>query len=155
MILTTIISLSYGLLGDLSPRSTYFIHIYAMSEGRLAPLHRSGLAARWQAGGMRWVAFFQDTNGLVFRGLPAALGMHWMALGCRQLGPLGSTSHTEKRQHCWNSQLHGMARVAGGVWHPACDRRGKMVRTPVLLALLCAKPCMRAWKGSFAHPRPL
>ena len=81
MVLTTITSLSYGLLGDPSPKSTCFIQVYAMSEGWLAPLHRSGLAARWQAGGVRWVAFFQDTNGLVFRGLPAALGRHWMGLG--------------------------------------------------------------------------
>ena len=39
-----------------------------------ALLHKSGLAAQWQEQGVQWVAFFQDTNGLVFRGLPAALG---------------------------------------------------------------------------------
>lgn len=38
-------------------------------------LHSSGLAERWRAGGVRWVAFFQDTNGQVFRALPAALGV--------------------------------------------------------------------------------
>ena len=38
-------------------------------------LHSSGLAARWAAAGLRWVCFFQDTNGLVFRALPAALGV--------------------------------------------------------------------------------
>lgn len=41
-----------------------------------ALLHSSGLVRRWQAAGVRWVCFFQDTNGLVFRGLPAALGRH-------------------------------------------------------------------------------
>lgn len=39
-----------------------------------ALLHTSGLLKRWVAAGVCWVAFFQDTNALVFRGLPAALG---------------------------------------------------------------------------------
>ena len=37
-------------------------------------LHSSGLLGRWVAAGVKWVAFFQDTNALVFRGLPAAIG---------------------------------------------------------------------------------
>ncbi len=41
-----------------------------------ALLHSSGLVEQWKAAGVKWVCFFQDTNGLVFRGLPAALGMH-------------------------------------------------------------------------------
>ena len=39
-------------------------------------LHSSGLAGAWLAQGFKWVCFFQDTNGLVFRALPAALGAH-------------------------------------------------------------------------------
>ena len=38
-------------------------------------LHTSGLAEQWARQGFKWVCFFQDTNGLVFRGLPAALGV--------------------------------------------------------------------------------
>lgn len=37
-------------------------------------LHSSGVAAEWQRQGVEWLCFFQDTNGLVFRALPAALG---------------------------------------------------------------------------------
>ena len=37
-------------------------------------LHSLGLLRRWVAAGVKWVAFFQDTNALVFRGLPAAIG---------------------------------------------------------------------------------
>ena len=37
-------------------------------------LYSSGLLKRWVQAGVKWVAFFQDTNALVFRGLPAALG---------------------------------------------------------------------------------
>ena len=41
-----------------------------------ALLHRSGLARKWlQEEGHRWVIFLQDTNGLVFRALPALLGV--------------------------------------------------------------------------------
>ena len=45
-----------------------------------ALLHESGLAKKWKAAGVQWVCFFQDTNGLVFRGLPAALGKLQQAL---------------------------------------------------------------------------
>ena len=37
-------------------------------------LYSSGLLKKWVGAGVKWVAFFQDTNALVFRGLPAALG---------------------------------------------------------------------------------
>ena len=40
-----------------------------------ALLHSSGTAAAWAAAGLEWVCFFQDTNGLVFRGLVPALGV--------------------------------------------------------------------------------
>lgn len=39
-----------------------------------ALLHSTGLVKRWKQSGVQWVCFFQDTNGLVFRALPAALG---------------------------------------------------------------------------------
>lgn len=39
-----------------------------------ALLHSTGLVKKWQRTGVKWVCFFQDTNGLVFRALPAALG---------------------------------------------------------------------------------
>ena len=40
-----------------------------------ALLHASGLLQKWRARGTKWVCFFQDTNALVFRALPAALGV--------------------------------------------------------------------------------
>ena len=39
-----------------------------------ALLHSSGLLQRWRSQGISHICFFQDTNGLVFRALPAALG---------------------------------------------------------------------------------
>ncbi|KAK9821196.1 hypothetical protein WJX74_008774 [Apatococcus lobatus] len=38
-------------------------------------LHSSGLLQRWRSQGVSHICFFQDTNGLVFRALPAALGV--------------------------------------------------------------------------------
>ncbi|PSC70970.1 UDP-sugar pyrophosphorylase 1 [Micractinium conductrix] len=38
-------------------------------------LHSTGLADKWLAEGFNWICFFQDTNGLVFRALPAAIGV--------------------------------------------------------------------------------
>ena len=38
-------------------------------------LHQSGLLPRFMSQGLRYVAFFQDTNVLAFKGIPAALGV--------------------------------------------------------------------------------
>ena len=38
-------------------------------------LHSSGTLARWVKQGLRWVYFFQDTNALAFKVLPASLGV--------------------------------------------------------------------------------
>uniref|UniRef100_A0A7S2WAN4 UTP-monosaccharide-1-phosphate uridylyltransferase n=1 Tax=Rhizochromulina marina TaxID=1034831 RepID=A0A7S2WAN4_9STRA len=38
-------------------------------------LHTTGIAQRWFHEGRRWVVFFQDTNGLVFRSMLAVLGV--------------------------------------------------------------------------------
>lgn len=37
-------------------------------------LHSTGIASKWAQGGFKWVAFFQDTNALSFRGLVPSLG---------------------------------------------------------------------------------
>jgi UDP-sugar pyrophosphorylase len=39
-----------------------------------ALLHSSGLVKKWLATGLKWAAFFQDTNSMVFRGLIPTLG---------------------------------------------------------------------------------
>ena len=38
-------------------------------------LHSTGTANKWNQEGKKWIVFFQDTNGLVFRSVPAALGV--------------------------------------------------------------------------------
>ncbi|MBA0816110.1 hypothetical protein Gohar_000807, partial [Gossypium harknessii] len=38
-------------------------------------LYSSGLLKVWLDAGLRWVLFFQDTNGLLFKAIPASLGV--------------------------------------------------------------------------------
>ncbi|CAK9160369.1 unnamed protein product [Ilex paraguariensis] len=38
-------------------------------------LYSSGLLKVWHVAGLRWVLFFQDTNGLLFKAIPASLGV--------------------------------------------------------------------------------
>jgi UDP-sugar pyrophosphorylase len=38
-------------------------------------LHRSGLVHEWAKRGLKWLCFFQDTNALVFRAIPASLAI--------------------------------------------------------------------------------
>ncbi|MQL97714.1 hypothetical protein Taro_030420 [Colocasia esculenta] len=40
-----------------------------------ALLYSSGLLNTWHDAGRKWVLFFQDTNGLLFKAIPAALGV--------------------------------------------------------------------------------
>ncbi len=40
-----------------------------------ALLHSNGVAKAWQAQGMKWTVFFQDTNGLAFHTLALSLGV--------------------------------------------------------------------------------
>ena len=40
-----------------------------------ALLHGSGLVHDWASRGIKWVCFFQDTNALVFRAIPASLAI--------------------------------------------------------------------------------
>lgn len=38
-------------------------------------LHQHGVIQKWEKQGKRWLVFFQDTNALVFRAIPSALGV--------------------------------------------------------------------------------
>jgi UDP-sugar pyrophosphorylase len=38
-------------------------------------MHQTGLAKKWLDSGIKHIVFFQDTNGIIFRALPAVLGV--------------------------------------------------------------------------------
>ncbi|MCE3050487.1 hypothetical protein HAX54_047327 [Datura stramonium] len=60
----------------LDPRNKYRIQTKPHGHGDVhSLLYSSGLLKVWHDAGLRWVLFFQDTNGLLFKAIPAALGV--------------------------------------------------------------------------------
>lgn len=58
------------------PHNTYRIQTKPHGHGDVhSLLYSSGLLKAWHEAGLRWVLFFQDTNGLLFKAIPAALGV--------------------------------------------------------------------------------
>ncbi|RVX15791.1 UDP-sugar pyrophosphorylase [Vitis vinifera] len=58
------------------PKSKYRIQTKPHGHGDVhSLLYSSGLLNIWYDAGLRWVLFFQDTNGLLFKAIPAALGV--------------------------------------------------------------------------------
>lgn len=60
----------------LDPQNKYSIQTKPHGHGDVhSLLYSSGLLGEWLEAGMRWVLFFQDTNGLLFKAIPASLGV--------------------------------------------------------------------------------
>uniref|UniRef100_A0A5B6YTK4 UTP-monosaccharide-1-phosphate uridylyltransferase n=1 Tax=Davidia involucrata TaxID=16924 RepID=A0A5B6YTK4_DAVIN len=58
------------------PRNKYRIQTKPHGHGDVhSLLYSSGLLNEWRDAGLNWVLFFQDTNGLLFKAIPAALGV--------------------------------------------------------------------------------
>nr|GMD85205.1 UDP-sugar pyrophosphorylase [Ipomoea batatas] len=58
------------------PQNKYRIQTKPHGHGDVhSLLYSSGLLKEWHAAGLRWVLFFQDTNGLLFKAIPASLGV--------------------------------------------------------------------------------
>ncbi|GFY85572.1 UDP-sugar pyrophosphorylase [Actinidia rufa] len=60
----------------MDPHNNYRIQTKPHGHGDVhSLLYSSGLLNIWCDAGLRWVLFFQDTNGLLFKALPASLGV--------------------------------------------------------------------------------
>ncbi|MBA0667862.1 hypothetical protein Goklo_000879 [Gossypium klotzschianum] len=60
----------------LDPHNKYQIQTKPHGHGDVhSLLYSSGLLKVWLYAGLRWVLFFQDTNGLLFKAIPASLGV--------------------------------------------------------------------------------
>ncbi|CAA0831691.1 UDP-sugar pyrophosphorylase [Striga hermonthica] len=58
------------------PKNKYRIQTKPHGHGDVhSLLYSSGLLKEWLAVGRKWVLFFQDTNGLLFKAIPSALGV--------------------------------------------------------------------------------
>lgn len=60
----------------MDPKNKYIIQTKPHGHGDVhALLYSSGLLKEWHDAGLKWVLFFQDTNGLLFKAIPASLGV--------------------------------------------------------------------------------
>uniref|UniRef100_A0A1J3GFT1 UTP-monosaccharide-1-phosphate uridylyltransferase n=1 Tax=Noccaea caerulescens TaxID=107243 RepID=A0A1J3GFT1_NOCCA len=60
----------------LDPHNKYMIQTKPHGHGDVhSLLYSSGLLDQWLDAGLKWVLFFQDTNGLLFNAIPASLGV--------------------------------------------------------------------------------
>ncbi|KNA12672.1 hypothetical protein SOVF_123710 [Spinacia oleracea] len=58
------------------PQNKYRIQTKPHGHGDVhSLLFSSGLLNKWRDAGVKWVLFFQDTNGLLFKAIPASLGV--------------------------------------------------------------------------------
>ncbi|XP_002973847.2 UDP-sugar pyrophosphorylase 1 isoform X2 [Selaginella moellendorffii] len=59
-----------------NPSDKYSIQTKPHGHGDVhAVLYSSGILSRWKLSGVKWLIFFQDTNGLLFKAIPASLGV--------------------------------------------------------------------------------
>lgn len=97
-----------------------------------ALLHSTGLVKKWRAAGLKWVCFFQDTNGLVFRGLPVALGVsarkgydvNSLAVPRKAgeaIGAITCLTHTDGRKMTINVEYNQLEPLLRGTSHPEGD----------------------------------
>nr|GEU99093.1 UDP-sugar pyrophosphorylase [Tanacetum cinerariifolium] len=112
----------------LDPNNKYIIQTKPHGHGDVhALLYSSGLLKEWKDAGLRWVLFFQDTNGLLFKGIPSALGVsaskeyHVNSLAVPRKakeanGGITKLTHTDGREMVINveyNQLDPLLRATG------------------------------------------
>lgn len=121
------------------PHKKYRIQTKPHGHGDVhALLFSSGLLNVWHAAGLRWVLFFQDTNGLLFKGIPAALGVsatkqyHVNSLAVPRkakeaIGGITKLTHADGRTMVINveyNQLDPLLRATGHVDGDVNDETG-------------------------------
>ncbi|EEF42085.1 UDP-sugar pyrophosphorylase [Ricinus communis] len=112
----------------LDPQNIYRIQTKPHGHGDVhSLLYSSGLLSTWHDAGLRWVLFFQDTNGLLFKAIPASLGVsatkqyHVNSLAVPRkakeaIGGITKLTHTDGRSMVINveyNQLDPLLRATG------------------------------------------
>lgn len=123
----------------LDPSDKYKIQTKPHGHGDVhAMLYSSGLLDQWQSVGRKWVLFFQDTNGLLFKAIPAALGVsaikdfdvNSLAVPRKAkeaIGGIAQLTHSDGRRMVINveyNQLDPLLRATGHVDGDANDDTG-------------------------------
>ncbi|KAI3967380.1 hypothetical protein MKX01_040706 [Papaver californicum] len=95
-------------------------------------LYSSGLLKTWHDAGMKWVLFFQDTNGLLFRAIPSALGVsstkgyHVNSLAVPRkakeaIGGITKLTHADGRTMVINVEYNQLDPLLRATGHPEGD----------------------------------
>ncbi|KAK1409953.1 hypothetical protein QVD17_36484 [Tagetes erecta] len=117
----------------LDPNNKYKIQTKPHGHGDVhALLYSSGLLKEWKDTGLRWVLFFQDTNGLLFKAIPAALGVsatkeyHVNSLAVPRkakeaIGGITRLTHTDGREMVINVEYNQLDPLLRATGHPDGD----------------------------------
>ncbi|KAI3793779.1 hypothetical protein L1987_36401 [Smallanthus sonchifolius] len=117
----------------LDPNNKYRIQTKPHGHGDVhALLYSSGLLKEWKDAGLRWVLFFQDTNGLLFKAIPAALGVsatkeyHVNSLAVPRkakevIGGITKLTHTDGREMVINVEYNQLDPLLRATGHPDGD----------------------------------
>jgi UDP-sugar pyrophosphorylase len=112
----------------LDPHNKYSIQTKPHGHGDVhSLLYSSGLLHKWLEAGLKWVLFFQDTNGLLFNAIPASLGVsatkqyHVNSLAVPRkakeaIGGISKLTHVDGRSMVINveyNQLDPLLRASG------------------------------------------
>ncbi|KAE8656337.1 UDP-sugar pyrophosphorylase [Hibiscus syriacus] len=95
-------------------------------------LYSSGLLNVWSDAGLRWVLFFQDTNGLLFKAIPASLGVsatkhyHVNSLAVQRkskeaIGGITRLTHSDGRSMVINVEYNQLDPLLRATGHPDGD----------------------------------
>lgn len=95
-------------------------------------LYSSGLLKEWQDAGLKWVLFFQDTNGLLFKAIPSALGVsaikqyHVNSLAVPRkakeaIGGITKLTHADGRTMVINVEYNQLDPLLRATGHPDGD----------------------------------
>ncbi|KAJ8459269.1 hypothetical protein OPV22_032195 [Ensete ventricosum] len=117
----------------LDPNDKYKIQTKPHGHGDVhALLYSSGILEIWRSAGIKWVLFFQDTNGLLFKAIPASLGVsatkgyHVNSLAVPRkakeaIGGITKLTHTDGRSMVINVEYNQLDPLLRATGHPDGD----------------------------------
>ncbi|XP_052190773.1 UDP-sugar pyrophosphorylase [Diospyros lotus] len=115
------------------PHNKYRIQTKPHGHGDVhSLLYSSGLLKTWRDAGLRWVLFFQDTNGLLFKAIPASLGVsaskqyHVNSLAVPRkakeaIGGIAKLTHSDGRTMVINVEYNQLDPLLRSTGHPDGD----------------------------------
>ncbi|XP_044475492.1 UDP-sugar pyrophosphorylase-like [Mangifera indica] len=117
----------------LDPKNKYRIQTKPHGHGDVhSLLYSSGLLKTWHDTGVRWILFFQDTNALLFKGIPASLGvsatkqLHVNSLAVPRkakeaIGGITKLTHADGRSVVINVEYNQLDPLLRATGHPDGD----------------------------------